>query len=90
MPYVEPVIAFQLPTLPPGQHVVSAQVQIYLEFPDNNHGVKVAYNADLDALGVGKYAPDAAQYQAKGHRIATAFFTAGQRSLTDCRSPVQV
>lgn len=64
--YQYPIIDFQLPTLPAGQVVVSAQVSVGLAYSPTPGD----FNTDLDALGVGPYAPNNDYFQAAGTDIA--------------------
>ncbi len=71
--YQEPIFDFQLPTLPAGQQLVSAEVT--LRVANNGTGIAQNFSADLDALGVGTYAPNNGQFQQTGTLIAPAILT---------------
>ena len=70
--YQEPIFDFLLQPLPAGQQVVSAQVTVL--FAGNGAGYG-DFNADLDALSIGAYAPNNNQFQAAGALIAGGLVT---------------
>ena len=79
--YQYPIIDFQLPTLPADQQVISAEVTLRIA----NNGTNVAQNfsADLNALDVGPYAPNNAQFQQSGTLIAPAIINPSSPTYTD-------
>ena len=76
--YQYPIIDFQLPTLPAGQVVVSAQVSVGLAYS----ATPGDFNTDLTALGVGPYAPNNDYFQAAGTVTAADLIPAGGSDWT--------